>query len=103
MSTLLFFPFFTGVSSRISSLPLRLMTTRSPFLFVTVETLTSCTLPGLVASCRDCSDTREAVPPTWNVRIVSCVPGEVLSAAKDRLGSDDADRFPDLDELAAGE
>ena len=30
-----------GVSSMISSLPLRLTTTRSPFLFVTVVTLTS--------------------------------------------------------------
>ena len=35
------------VSSMISSLPLRLMTTRSPFLFVTVATLTNCTVPGV--------------------------------------------------------
>jgi hypothetical protein len=65
----------------MSSFPLRLMTTRSPFLFVTVETLMNCTLPGFVASCFDCSETREAVPPTWNVRIVSCVPGSPIDSA----------------------
>ena len=26
----------------------------------------------------DCSDTREAVPPMWNVLIVSCVPGSPM-------------------------
>ena len=65
----------------ISSLPLRLMTTRSPFLFVTVVTFTSWIRPGLVASCLDCSETRDAVPPTWKVRMVSWVPGSPIDSA----------------------
>jgi hypothetical protein len=28
-----------------------------------------------------CSDTRDAVPPMWNVRIVSCVPGSPIDCA----------------------
>jgi hypothetical protein len=28
-----------------------------------------------------CSDTREAVPPMWNVRIVNCVPGSPIDCA----------------------
>ena len=33
------------------------------------------------ASSVDCSDTRDAVPPMWNVRIVSCVPGSPIDCA----------------------
>ena len=33
------------------------------------------------ASCDDCSQIREAVPPMWNVRIVSCVPGSPIDWA----------------------
>ena len=72
---------FGRMSSMISSLPLRLMTTRSPFLFVTVVTLRNCTVPGFLASCFDCSETRDAVPPTWKVRMVSCVPGSPIDCA----------------------
>jgi hypothetical protein len=50
-------------------------------LFVTVLTLRKWTIPLLVASCFDCSETRDAVPPTWNVRIVSCVPGSPIDSA----------------------
>jgi hypothetical protein len=44
-------------------------------------TLTNWTMPGFVASCLDCSETRDAVPPTWNVRIVSWVPGSPIDSA----------------------
>ena len=33
------------------------------------------------ASSVDCSETRDAVPPMWNVRIVSCVPGSPIDCA----------------------
>ena len=38
-------------------------------------------LPACRASSVFCSDTREAVPPMWNVRIVSCVPGSPIDWA----------------------
>src|SRR5438552_18811658 len=63
------------------SLPLRLMTTRSPFLFVTVLTLMNVTLPGFVDLCFDCSETRDAVPPTWKLLMVSYVPGSPIDSA----------------------
>ena len=36
---------------------------------------------GVLASSVDCSLTRDAVPPMWNVRIVSCVPGSPIDCA----------------------
>ena len=39
------------------------------------------TKPLLRASTFDCSVTRVAVPPMWNVRIVSCVPGSPMDCA----------------------
>ena len=38
-------------------------------------------MPAFLASCVDCSVTRDAVPPMWNVRIVSCVPGSPIDWA----------------------
>ena len=38
-------------------------------------------MPAFFASSVDCSDTRDAVPPMWNVRIVSCVPGSPIDCA----------------------
>ena len=35
----------------------------------------------IAASRRDCSETRDAVPPMWKVRIVSCVPGSPIDCA----------------------
>ena len=39
------------------------------------------TVPSCRASCVDCSSMRDAVPPMWNVRIVSCVPGSPIDCA----------------------
>ena len=53
------------------------------------------TVPGFLASCLDCSVTREAVPPKWNVRIVSWVPGSPIDCAAMTPHG-----FADLDHLA---
>jgi hypothetical protein len=47
----------------MTSLPLRLMTTRAPRLLSTVATFRNFTMPGFFEMCFDCSDTRLAVPP----------------------------------------
>ena len=47
----------------------------------TVTTLMNLANPSCLASCVDCSDTRLAVPPMWNVRMVSCVPGSPMDCA----------------------
>ena len=87
-----------AVSSMMSSLPLRLMTTRSPSLLVTVETLMNLTLPGFVASClRLLGDARGRTADVERTH------GELRARLADRLGGDDADRFADLDQLAAGQ
>ena len=39
------------------------------------------TVPSYLASWPDCSEMRDAVPPMWNVRIVSCVPGSPMDCA----------------------
>ncbi len=39
------------------------------------------TVPLCRVSSVDCSETRDAVPPMWNVRIVSCVPGSPIDCA----------------------
>ena len=58
------------------------MTTRSPFLFLTVLTLWNFTragvlgLEGRLLACGGL-----AVPPMWNVRMVSCVPGSPMDCA----------------------
>ncbi len=62
------------------------MTMRSaapPGVFVRSTTcrLSKRTVPWCLASSVDCSDTRDAVPPMWNVRIVSCVPGSPIDCA----------------------
>ena len=67
-------------------------------MFVTVVTLRNCTLPGFFASCFDCSDTRDAVPP-----YVERTHRELRAGLADRLRGDDADRFADLDHLAGGQ
>ena len=61
--------------------PLRFMTTRLPSLARTVIRLMKRTAPLFLASRRDCSLTREAVPPMWKVRMVSCVPGSPMDCA----------------------
>src|SRR4026208_31120 len=56
------------------------MTTRWPALALSSPLVSTTRRPGeravpaCLASSVDCSLTREAVPPMWNVRIVSCVP-----------------------------
>ena len=57
------------------------MTTRSPFLFLTVVTLWNLTAPAFLASSVVCSVRWLAVPPMWNVRMVSCVPGSPIDWA----------------------
>src|ERR1035438_6667725 len=57
------------------------MTTRSPDLDLTVCNPIKRTLPLFLASRRDCSETRDAVPPMWKVRIVSWVPGSPMDCA----------------------
>ena len=56
------------------------MTTRSPSRFTTVRTFWYRTMPPCFVSCFDCTVMR-AVPPMWNVRIVSCVPGSPIDWA----------------------
>ncbi len=43
--------------------------------------LSNLTMPLCFESSVDCSDMRDAVPPMWNVRIVSCVPGSPMDCA----------------------
>ena len=47
----------------------------------TVCRLMKRTVPVFLASWRDCSLTLDAVPPTWKVRIVNCVPGSPMDCA----------------------
>ena len=67
--------------------PLRFITMRSlpsrsaPLTRSTTARLSKRTVPLCLASSADCSDTRDAVPPMWNVRIVSCVPGSPIDCA----------------------
>ena len=63
------------------SAPARFMTTRSPFLFLTVVTLWNFTAPPFLASSVVCSVRWLAVPPMWNVRMVSWVPGSPIDWA----------------------
>ena len=69
----------------MTSVPVRFMTTSS---FLPAVALASTnwmfsyrTTPSCRVSCVDCSETRLAVPPMWNVRIVSCVPGSPIDWA----------------------
>src|SRR3989441_3528621 len=57
------------------------MTTRLPSLASTTCRPWNRTVPAFRASRVDCSDTRDAVPPIWNVRIVSCGPGSPIDCA----------------------
>ena len=57
------------------------MTTRLPSFAVTTCMPWNRTVPALRASSVDCSETRDAVPPMWKVRIVSWVPGSPIDCA----------------------
>ena len=61
--------------------PDRFIATVSPDFDVTETTLMKRTVPTFFASSLDCSLTREAVPPMWKVRMVSCVPGSPMDCA----------------------
>ena len=61
--------------------PLRFMTMSVPSFFFATLTLWNFTTPGFRFSMVDCSARREAAPPMWNVRIVSCVPGSPIDWA----------------------
>ena len=63
------------------SAPERFITTRSPFLSLTVVRLWNFTMPAFLASSVVCCVVWLAVPPMWNVRIVSCVPGSPIDCA----------------------
>ena len=67
--------------SWMMSAPERFITTRSPFLSLTVVTLWNFTRPAFLASRVVCWVVWLAVPPMWNVRIVSCVPGSPIDCA----------------------
>jgi hypothetical protein len=69
------------LSSTTAIEPCRFITTRSPDFAFTVCRLMKRTAPVFLASRRDCSETRDAVPPMWKVRIVSCVPGSPIDCA----------------------
>ena len=63
---------------------MRFMTTSSILFAAPASTtwmLSKRTVPSCLVSCPDCSETREAVPPMWNVRIVSWVPGSPMDCA----------------------
>ena len=62
-------------------MPLRFMAISSPFLLRTVWMPMNLAKPSVLASCVDCSLTRVAAPPMWNVRMVSCVPGSPMDCA----------------------
>src|SRR6184192_2764318 len=62
------------------------------------------TVPVFFASSRDCSETRDAVPPIWKVRIVSCVPGSPIDcAAITPVASPSSTRRPEAAFRFAGE
>ncbi len=67
-------------STRESS-PLRLRTSSSSGLVLTVFRLWNFTRPLCFVLIWDCSTTRCAVPPMWNVRMVSWVPGSPMDCA----------------------
>ena len=73
--------FAARVSSMMATEPERFMATRSPSLLATVLRLMKRTVPVFLASRRDCSATRDAGPPMWKVRMVSCVPGSPMDCA----------------------
>ena len=60
---------------------LRFITTRSPLPLTVVTGSMKRTVPLFLASRRDCSETRDAVPPMWKVRMVSWVPGSPMDCA----------------------
>ena len=60
---------------------LRLITTGTPWLFITTLRFLIVTVPSWLASTVDCSAPRCAAPPIWNVRMVSCVPGSPIDWA----------------------
>jgi len=57
------------------------MATRPPSLERTVTRLMKRTVPAFLASRCEASETREAVPPMWKVRMVSWVPGSPMDCA----------------------
>ena len=57
------------------------MTTSEPSFFSTTCTPWNRTVPACRLSSVDCSETREAVPPMWKVRMVNCVPGSPIDWA----------------------
>ena len=57
------------------------MTTSEPSCFSTTCTPWNLTVPACLLSSVDCSDTRDAVPPMWKVRMVNCVPGSPIDWA----------------------
>ena len=61
--------------------PERFIATSVPSLLSTVFRLMKRTKPLFLASRRDLSCTRLAVPPTWKVRMVNCVPGSPMDCA----------------------
>ena len=54
---------------------------RWPFVFFTVLMLLSFTTPLFLISIEFTAAERDAAPPMWNVRIVSCVPGSPIDWA----------------------
>jgi len=69
------------LSSVSSNSQLRLMTTGTPWLFITTLRFFTVAMPSWLASTLDCSAPRCAAPPMWKVRMVSCVPGSPIDWA----------------------
>ena len=70
--------FSRPLASWMMRAPERFITTRSPRLSLTVVRLWNFTAPGFFASRVVCCVVWLAVPPMWNVRIVSWVPGSPI-------------------------
>src|SRR5271170_4925330 len=62
----------------MARMPLRFMAINSPRLLRTALIPMNFAKPSDFASWVDCSLTRVAAPPMWNVRMVSCVPGSPI-------------------------
>ena len=61
--------------------PLRLVTTDSPPVRFTLDRPMNFTVPAKRELSSDCCERPMAAPPTWKVRMVSCVPGSPMDWA----------------------
>ena len=74
-------PPFSLAFDQISSMPFLLSTTSWPSSFVTLRTSTNTATPSFFSTISGTLAVMDAVPPMWNVRIVSCVPGSPMDCA----------------------